>query len=305
MHDPGRKRRCPRAARTSWSESPEGGAGATGGAQSSPCAGEAACVKMPTMNGPKRRVFLLGCTLALAAAGIGGCAGGAAAWRESHAEAAILKREVEALQELVHAAEGDTLISPRGLAVGIREDIVKNLLSASLPQEFVIADQLRVQITSADVSFQSSQGLVTLRGRVTRFDKADDFADVVCSGGIGTPQVSSMGRLTVRIALDRFEIPRVAAGGRESRVLRSAVDTLSQQSLGAIRDGLAPLEIPVRLQQQVPVAGIAEGPVQIAPGQIPLKVTVTRVMAISGRLWILIDVAVGRWQADPPGRATR
>jgi hypothetical protein len=255
------------------------------------------------ISGAKHRSDFRRFALAIAVAGLEGC-GGAQAWRESRSEAAILSREVQGLQELVQATEKGTLISPRALAVGIREDVVKSLLSASLPQEFAIADRLRVRITGADVSFQSSQGLITLRGRVMRFEKADDFADILCSGGIGTPQVSSMGRLTVRITLDRFEVPRVAAGGRESRVLRSAVDTLSQQSLDAIRDGLAPLEIPVRLQQQVPVAGITEGAVQIAPGQIPLKVTVTRVVAFSGRLWILVDVAVGRWQEETP-RAAR
>jgi hypothetical protein len=221
---------------------------------------------------------------------------GPQAERESRAELAVLKREVQGLQELVQAEEAGTLIPPRSLAVGIRQDVVRRLLSAELPQDFVVENRLRIQITSAEVSFQSSQGLITLRGRVMRIDKPDDFADVMCLGSIGAPLVSSEGRLFVRVNLDRFEIPRVAKGGRESGVLRSAVDGLSQEAVDAIGEGLPPLEIPVRLQQQIPVDGISSGPVRIRSGQIPLKATITRVFAMSGRLWFLIDVAVGRWQ---------
>jgi hypothetical protein len=218
--------------------------------------------------------------------------------RESIAEVSVLRREVQGLQDLVRAAEGGGLIPPRSLAVGVTEGVVKSLLSASLPEDFAVANRLRVLITTADVSFRSSLGLITLRGRVASLDNSDDYADVFLTGGVATPQVNSMGRLVVRVALDRFEISRVVKGGRESRFLRSAVETLSQQVLDAAREGLAPVEIPVRIQQRVLVPGTMEGSVQIPSGQVPLNAMITRVIAISGRLWILIDISVGRWQAE-------
>jgi len=223
--------------------------------------------------------------------------GPTAAERETRAEAATLTRNVEGLRGLVKAAEDGTLVSPRAVAVGIEPSVVRDLLSVGLPQEFDVSKGLRVRITSADVNFETAQGLVTLRGRVLRAQSPEDFADVVCTGGIGSPQMGPSGRLSMQIALDRVEVPRVANGGKENPLLRSAIDALSQETLRTVGEGFKAIEIPVHLEPDIPIDGISQGPVQIEAGRIPLGLSISRVVAIAGRLWVLLEITPGAFEA--------
>jgi hypothetical protein len=231
----------------------------------------------------------------LAAAAV--ACGPTAAERETRAEAATLGRNVQGLRALVSAAEAGTLVTPRTLAVGIEPGVVRDLLSVGLPQEFDLPEGLRLQITSADVNFETAQGLVTLRGRVDRARDPADFADVVCTGGIGSPKVGAEGRLTMPIALDRLEVPRVANGGKDNPLLRHAMDALGQEAIRAVGEGFQAVEIPVHIEPDIPIDGVSQGPVRISGGRIPLAITIAHVVAIAGRLWVLLDVAPGPFEA--------
>jgi hypothetical protein len=45
--------------------------------------------------------------------------------------------------------------------------------------------------------------------------------------------------------------------------------------------------------------GFEEGPVSVRAGALPMRASVARVLALQGRLWVVLDVAAGPWR---PGR---
>jgi hypothetical protein len=71
---------------------------------------------------------------------------------------------------------------------------------------------------------------------------------------------------------------------------------VGEQWLGAISAVIPPIEIPIRLEQQIVVNGFGDGPVTVAPGRLPLQLSVARVAPLSGRLWIMLDAAAGPWE---------
>jgi hypothetical protein len=60
--------------------------------------------------------------------------------------------------------------------------------------------------------------------------------------------------------------------------------------------GLLPgLEIPVTLEESIPIAGLNAGVVQVKGGSLPLKVSLAEVIPVKERLWVLLDVSAGPW----------
>src|SRR5262245_23640577 len=95
-----------------------------------------------------------GACLALVAllGGLGACRGEAP---RARAEAAALRRQTEGLRELIAAGKGG-LFPPDQLAIGIKAELLRDLLQRRLPIETVIGDQLRMRIERAEVSLESS-----------------------------------------------------------------------------------------------------------------------------------------------------
>ncbi len=246
----------------------------------------------------------------LAAAGAAVLALAAAACREggptprARAEEALLKRQVEGLRSLIEAAERKQLFSADHLAIGVEEALVRELLAATLPQEKTIAGRARVRLEKADVSFRSVQSVVTVSGRVSSQSEPSTFADLTLTGGLDRIEVNPQtGKLVARVVLDDFEVQRAAAGGAESGFVRSAVESLGQQGLESLSELVPPIEIPVRLEQQIEMGGLGEGPVSVMPARLPLTAVVAQVLPLSGRLWVMIEVTAGPWQKREPAPA--
>jgi hypothetical protein len=223
-----------------------------------------------------------------------GCGDDLAA-RRARAEGGLLKRQVSGLRELVHAAETKTLVSPDWVAIGIEESAFREVLSAGLPQETTVAGRAKVRIDRAEVSFQGSTASVNLFGRVSDTRDPDLLADISLQGGLDDIEISPEGRLSARVAIDSFEVARAEAGGAESPLLKVLVDALSAERMERLRDLVPPVEIPVALDQAIAINGLGEGPVQVNPGTLPVQARVARVLALSGRLWVMLDVSVGPW----------
>lgn len=210
----------------------------------------------------------------------------------ARAEGAALRRQTEGLRELVAAADKDRLFSPDHLAIGIKADLLRDLLQRRLPIETVVGDQLRVRLERAEVSLDGSQSLVTLQGRVSPVNGVDAFADLELLGGLQRLEVDlASGILTARVELDRIEVQRLATGMLERGLVEGLNESLSGRSLGALGDVLPRIEIPIRLDQAIEFAGFAEGVVSVRAKRVPVNVSVARVMPVAGRLWIFLEVS--------------
>jgi hypothetical protein len=219
--------------------------------------------------------------------------------RRARAEGGLLKRQVTGLRELVQAAETKTLVSPDWVAIGLEESAFREVLSAGLPQETTVAGRAKVRIDRAEVSFRGSTASVNLFGRVSDTQDPDLLADISLQGGLDEIEISPGGRLSARVAIDSFEVARTAAAGTETPMVKVLVDMLSAERMERLRDLVPPVEIPVKLDRAVAISGFGEGPVQVNPGTLPVHVKVARVVAVSGRLWVMLETSVGPWVEVP------
>ena len=232
-------------------------------------------------------------------AGLGGL--GPAACRGSgpraRAEAAALRRQTHELRRLVAAAKREQVFSDRHVAVGIRQELVRDLVQLTLPIETTVAGGVDLRLQTADVVFQGGESRVTLRGRVGRTHDPGTHADLTAFGGIhGVTVGGRSGYLSARVALDRLEVHTRGLADARRDFLEGLVEQIGAQGLSSLADQIPPLEIPVRFDRTLDVAGATVGPVTVASAQLPLHVGVAEVMALRGRLWVLLEVS-----ADPAG----
>lgn len=223
-----------------------------------------------------------------------------AAARRRRAEARVLKRQIESLQEMVQATREKRLVDQGWLAVAVDETAVKSVIEAGLPQEAVLARRFRVRVEAAEVIFRSGASLVNLKAHVTDERSPDRQAEVVYQGGLDDITVSGDGRLQTRVLIDNVELSEAKAAGSDASRLASVAETLAGRNLEMLQGLIPALAIPVKLQQNLSIDGLGDGPVQVDPGDLPISARVARVLPWSGRLWIFLDVKAGPWRERPP-----
>lgn len=205
----------------------------------------------------------------------------------------MLERQCRGLQGLVAGARSGTLPVFEQVLVAVHQDLVRDLVRSRLPFERVIQGRYRVRITTADVRFEDGLALVRLGGRGSFADRpeAEAFVDVEVAGSLEILDLDrASGVLRGRVRLIGVAAHRVGVMGVNPPV-EKLVEDLGRQQLASFDSLWAPVEIPVRLRQQVdlPAVGPDEG-VTIDAATIPLVMTVARVVAFDQRLWISVDV---------------
>jgi hypothetical protein len=220
----------------------------------------------------------------LASLGAAGCPWGGP---RARAEAAALRRQTDELRRLLAAADKGEVLPSRCIAVGVRQDLVRDLVELTLPVEATVAGQLVFRLERAEVAFQGGESRVTLRGRVRRATDAGAFADLTVTGGIhGVKVAGRSGYLSARVALDRLEVHRAA-----EEWVEGLVEKVGGTALTSLAEEIPPLEIPVRFEKTLVLAASTVGPVSIAAAELALRVDVAQVVALDGRLWVLLDVS--------------
>jgi hypothetical protein len=215
--------------------------------------------------------------------------------RRRRAEARVLARQIESLRELKAALGEKRLVAEDWLAVAADEAAVRSVIEAGLPQEMTVAGRFRVLVHRAEVSFTSGASLVRLNARVTDTSSPDRFADVVYDGGLDDIVVSG-GRLSTRVLVDAIDVPQVQTGGAPASLLTSAARELAGQNMERLQALIPPVALPVKLEESIAIDGLGDGPVEVDPATLPLSVKVARVMPLSGRLWVFLDVELGPWR---------
>jgi len=223
----------------------------------------------------------------------------------ARAEAAALRRQSETLRNLITAVEADEAFSSRHVTLGIGQELVRELLQLTLPVETVTAPDLRVRLETAQVAFESGESRVMLRGRVSRAGSPGTFADLTVHGGLHRFQVAEReGHVTARVALDRVEVRQAEAGGLRRELVDAVMEQLGAPTLASLADQIPPLAIPVRFERTLELEGASLGPFQVAPARLRFRVALAQVVALGGRLWVLLDVEAAPGEplaANPPG----
>jgi hypothetical protein len=236
----------------------------------------------------------------LAALTLAGCQGGGP---RARAEAAALRRQADALRNLIAAVETDQTFSPRHVTLGIGQELVRDLLQLTLPVQTLTAPDLNVRLETAQVAFENGESRVTLRGRVSRASAPGTFADLVVHGGLHRFEVGERaGHVTARVALDRVEVRQAEAEGLRRDLVEAVLDRVGAPSLASLADQIPPLAIPVRFERALELDGMSAGPFEIAPGSLRFRVALAEVVALGGRLWVQLEVSAAAGPERAPGR---
>jgi hypothetical protein len=208
-----------------------------------------------------------------------------------HARQVQLQREVDGLRATLAEVESSgTLFGSGDLVVSLEESFLRDLVAARLPVTISAAPYTlrleRVDVGLTGASTVTLHGVVTRAGAVTVDAEASvlgSLSDVV----VDTDTSTLRGVLTV----DHITIARVA--GIEALLSGSTLDDVAMLVREEAIGQLPPIEIPVRVQQEVLVPGLDDGPVRMEGTRLPLSARVSRVFAGNRRLWIGIGLTLG------------
>jgi hypothetical protein len=111
-------------------------------------------------------------------------------------------------------------------------------------------------------------------------------------GGLGAVQIDSTSNLlTIQIALDDIEI--LQAGILENLLGSGGKKFLATKAKGYLQDALPPIQVPVGLAREIRLPPIKSGAVTLDSLEIPLDISVERVIAAKQKLWVTLNAQVG------------
>lgn len=211
-------------------------------------------------------------------------------------ELKLVDRQVKGLKEAIADARRGELFPGGDIAVGVSEAVVQSTIAQALPIEQRVAQNFRARIERTTVSFRSMQGSIQLEGRIWAVAEPGTWAELVLLGGIQDVQVEKeTGVLRAEIALDGWDVKRAATLGEEAAWIKGLVRLLGERGLTALRDLVPAVRIPVGVEDGLDLPG-ASGAFTIPSGRLPFDAAVSRVLPLSGRLWVMVHVATPGWQ---------
>jgi hypothetical protein len=239
--------------------------------------------------------------LCLVVLALAGCQSGGP---RARAESAVLRRQAQTLRGLIAAIETDEAFSSRHVTLGIGQELVRDLLQLALPIETETAPDLRLRLETAQVAFENGESRVTLRGRVSRLGSSGTFADLVVHGGLHRFEVGEgAGHVTARVALERIEVRQAEAEGLRRDLVEAVIGRLGAPALQALAEQLPPLSVPIRFERGLELEAMSLGPFEIAPGSLRFRVALAEVVALGGRLWVMLEVSAVPGSARARDRA--
>jgi hypothetical protein len=206
--------------------------------------------------------------------------------------AAFRRAQIANLEALIAKAEKGEVVTSDQIAIGISEDVMKSVLGASLPREVVVADRLRVRIESAVPVFRGSVAGLVFRATASSLDVDGASATLEIGGTLEQFRFEN-GRLLAPVSLAHFTVLESSVGNLASDALQHLV----QSNASLIQDAIPPLEIPVHIEQSIKIGGLTSGAVVAKPGALPLEITVSQVIPVNQRLWVLLKAKAGPWKA--------
>jgi hypothetical protein len=208
------------------------------------------------------------------------------------ARKASLQRQNQGIRDLIAEAENGSLIPADRFLVGIGEEMLAELLTSQLPMERPLGKRFVVRLERATVLLRDKFGLVTIEGDIHRHNDPNHRTAVRVIGGLGTVQIDPDTKLlSMSIAIDRFEL--LQAGRLEKVLGAGGRKFLAEKGRGVLQSEMPTLKVPVALAQNIRIPAIMEGPIQLDSLAVPLDLSVERILAAGGKLWLTLRAEVG------------
>lgn len=241
--------------------------------------------------------FLLGATL------LAGCS---PSQEESDylARKALLLRQNRGIRELIGEAEHGTMVPTDRFLVGIDEKIVEELLRAQLPLERPLSKHFVVRIERANVLLRDKFGTITLEGEVHRAATPDRKIALRILGGLGAVAVdTTTDMLNINIAIDRIDV--LQAGLLEGVIGGGGKKFLANKGKDLLQNAIPKLQVPVVLASNIHIPAVNESAIQLDSLTVPLNLSVERVIAAGGKLWVTLNAEVGHVTGAEEGIGVR
>jgi hypothetical protein len=219
-------------------------------------------------------------------------------WARAKTKKAYLDQQVAALTDLLAKAERGEVVTADQIAIGIDEDVAREILNAPLPQEQTLGGRLRIRIESAHPFFQGNRPALAFRTRVSAPELPNQFADLELGGHLGELKLVD-GRLRAVVVLVHFVVVKASVGPLAQGLLEDFV----RGNLESIQAAIPAFEVPVRLEQLIAIPTFEEGPVAARGGELPLSAEVSQVLVLNRRLWVLIASKAGPWKSVKDGKS--
>jgi len=209
------------------------------------------------------------------------------------ARKAVLERQNRGIRELIADAEHGSLVPADRFIVGIDEKVIAELLRSQLPFEHPLGKRLIVHLDSATVLLRDKFGFISIQGEIHRRATPERRTAVRILGGLGAVQIDpTTDLLSVSIAIDDVEL--LEAGILEKVLGRGGKKFVSTQGRSLLQGALPTLRVPVALAQKIRIPAFEQGPIQLDSLVIPLDLSVERVLAAGGKLWLTLSAEVGK-----------
>jgi len=212
----------------------------------------------------------------------------------------LLVRQNQGIRELIEEQEKGSLVPTGRFLIGVSEQITGDLLRSQLPFERPLGKRFVVRIDSATVLLRDKFGVITMRGEVHRPATPDRKTALRIYGGLGAVAIDpKTDILSIQIAIDHIEL--VQAGLLEGVLGAGGKKFLAQKGRKLLQDALPQLAVPVRLGRSIHVPAIQEGALQLDSLEVPLDLSVERVIAARGMLWATLNAEVGKVRGAEQG----
>ncbi len=206
---------------------------------------------------------------------------------------ARLLRQNLGIRELIAEAERGSLVPTDRFLIGLDEKVVEDVFRSQLPLSRPVGKRFVVQLEQAEVSFRDKFGVIMIDGKLHRAASPDRKTAVRIYGGLDAVSFDpTTGLMSIDIAIDHIELLR--AGFLEGIIGRGGKRFLAQRGRELLQDAIPKLEVPVALTQNIRIPAVHEGGIELDSLAVPLNLSVERVLAAAGKLWVTLDAEVGR-----------
>ncbi len=214
-------------------------------------------------------------------------------------ERIALERERDALSRYLAEADSADLVPFDGFLIVVRENLIRDVVQASLPHTTTVADRYRLELSLAEVRFRNGLALVELAGRAALADRPGVWADLTVVGLFRVLDLDP-GRATLRARVEvlGFETREVGVGGL-SPPLERVVDGLAARYAAELDDALGQLEVPVRLWEEIELPAVEEPEITIPSSSLAVRLQVTDARVLQDRIFVSVSADL----VDRPARA--
>ena len=209
---------------------------------------------------------------------------------------ASLQHEVDGLRDAVTRLErNETVLPPGDVAIAVEGALVRDIINEQLPFDADF-DNYHLHLSRVEVTFQNSP-ILHLGGSLYLRANPSLSADVTAVGALQNVDIDkALSTLTAGVAVDYIKIERMA--GLESVLSRGVLEELARSLRLHIAGQLPPIRIPIKVQQTIDFPPMKAGPIRLDAASLPLQVSVSRVVAGLGRLWISVQIRAGEFATE-------